>query len=190
MEIMATLAVVSLPMLVVICVGAVAATVDIWTFKVHNVLTLPLLLTGLTYHGISDGLTGFGFSLAGAGLGFATLILFYAAGGIGAGDVKLITGIGAWLGVTMTWQVILIAGVATGAYALVLLLGSGGVGNVVTNLSILIYRVRAMAIQFSGEERVEQVVHQPDRRRHRLVPFAAMVAVGIVGVILRHQTVP
>ena len=80
-------------------------------------------------------------------------------------------------------------GVATGVYALALVLCSGGLGSIVTNLSILVYRVRAMAIQFSGEERVEEVVRQTDRRRHRLVPFAAMVGVGIIGVIVRNQVV-
>ena len=187
MEILATIAVGFLPMSVVISVGLVAATVDVWTFKVHNVITLPLLLMGLAYHALTDGFPGIGFSLAGAALGFAALILFYAVGGIGAGDVKLMTGIGAWLGVTMTWHVMLVAGLSTGLYALVLVLCGGGVRNILTNLSILIYRVRAMAIQFSGDERVEALVKQPDRRRQRLVPFAAMVAIGIVGVIIRKR---
>lgn len=190
MEISGDVAVDLLPMGVVVFVGLLAATLDVWTFKVHNAITLPLLLTGLAYHGLVGGLTGLGFSLAGAGLGFAILILFYAAGGIGAGDVKLMTGIGAWLGMATTAYVMLIAGLATGLYALVLLLCSGGAGSIVTNLSILVYRVRAMAIQFSGEERVETVVKQVDNRRRRLVPFAAMVAVGIAGVIIRNQLVP
>lgn len=187
METLATIAVGFLPMSVAITVGLVAATVDVWTFKVHNVVTLPLLLSGLAYHAISGGLAGLGFSLAGAGLGFAALVLFYAAGGIGAGDVKLMTGIGAWLGVGMTWHVLLIAGLATGLYALVLLLCSGGVRCMFTNLAILVFRVRSMAIHFSGEERVEDVVKQTDTRRQRLIPFAAMVAIGVIGVIVRRQ---
>jgi prepilin peptidase CpaA len=187
METMATIAVGLLPMSVAIFVGLLAATVDVWTFKVHNVLTLPLLLTGLAYHTFQAGLAGLGFSLAGAGLGFATLVVFYALGGIGAGDVKLMAGIGAWLGASTTLQVMLIAGLATGMYALVLLLFAGGVGCLLTNLAILVFRVRAMAIHFSGEERVEDVVRQTDSRRRRLIPFAAMVAIGIIGVMVRHR---
>ena len=189
METLATIAVGLLPMSVAISVGLVAATVDVWTFKVHNVVTLPLLLTGLAYHTFNDGLAGLGFSLAGASLGFAALVVFYAAGGIGAGDVKLMTGIGAWLGTATTLQVILIAGLATGLYALVLLLCAGGVRYMFTNLAILVFRVRAMAIHFSGEERVEEMVKQTDTRRQRLIPFAAMVAIGVIGVIVRQQFV-
>lgn len=187
MQNMGTVAVGILPMLVVIAVGLVAATVDVWTFKVHNALTFPLLLLGLAYHTLNEGLFGLGFSLVGAGIGFGSLILFYVAGGIGAGDVKLMSGIGAWLGPILTLHVVLIAGLATGFYALVLLLLSGGVANVTANLAVFVYRVRSMAVHFSREERVETIVQQPDRRRRRLIPFAAMVALGVVGVIVRDQ---
>jgi hypothetical protein len=61
------------------------------------------------------------------------------------------------------------------------------VGCLLTNLAILVFRVRAMAIHFSGEERVEDVVRQADSRRRRLIPFAAMVAIGIIGVMVRHR---
>jgi prepilin peptidase CpaA len=187
MESLATIAVGLLPMSVAISVGLIAATVDVWTFKVHNVVTLPLLLSGLAYHSFQDGLAGLGFSLAGAGFGFAALVIFYAVGGIGAGDVKLMAGMGAWLGAAMTVQVVLVAGLATGIYALVLLLFAGGAQYLLTNLAILVFRVRAVAIHFSGEERVEDVVRQTDSRRRRLIPFAAMVAVGVLGVVVRHR---
>ena len=171
------------PVSIVAIVALVAAVIDICVFKVHNRLTLPLVLTGLVFHSIEGGVTGFAFSLAGMLVGFASLIVFYAMGGIGAGDVKLMAGVGAWLGVWLTIDVVLLAGLASGLYALVLILSSGGIRQVMTNLSILAFRVRAMAVHFGVDERVEQVVADVQHRHRRLVPFAAMVLTGVVAVI-------
>lgn len=173
-----------MPILVVATVGFVAAIIDVRMFKVHNLLTVPLAISGVAYHAFSDGGAGLGYSLAGLSLGFASLIVFYALGGIGAGDVKLMAGVGAWLGGWLTLNVIVISGVAAGVYSLVLILTYGGVRQVVTNLNVLIYRVRAMAIHFGSDERVEEVVATAPNRHRRLVPFAAMVLTGIVGVML------
>ena len=50
-------------------------------------------------------------------------------GGVGAGDVKLLAAIGAWLGFTSTLYVFVVAGLAAGAYAVVVLCLRGGFGN-------------------------------------------------------------
>ena len=115
------------------------------------------------------------------------LILLYAMGGIGAGDVKLMAGVGAWLGAWHTLQVFIIAGLAAGLYSLVLLLFAGGAKQVMTNLSILVYRIRAVALHFGHDERVEAVVRNTSDRRRRLVPFAAMILIGLVGILVRNQ---
>ncbi len=173
-----------LPILVVATAGLIAAIIDIRMFKVYNWLTVPLALSGVLFHVANDGMVGLGYSLAGLMLGFASLIVFYALGGIGAGDVKLMAGVGAWLGGWLTLNVLVIAGIAAGVYSLVLILTYGGLRQVVTNLNVLVYRVRAMAIHFGSDERVEEVVAQAPDRHRRLVPFAAMVLTGIVGVML------
>ena len=173
----------NLPMLIVATVALVAAIIDVRSFKVHNRLTVPLVLTGLLFHTVQHGVGGFAFSLLGLLVGFFTLIVFYALGGIGAGDVKLMSGVGAWLGIWLTLDVIIIAGLATGLYSLALILYSGGWRSVWTNFQILIFRVRTFAIHFGAAERVEKVVADVESRHRRLVPFAAMVLMGVVAVI-------
>ena len=42
------------------------------------------------------------WSLAGTGVGLLSLLPLYAIGGMGAGDVKLMAGVGAWLGPWLT----------------------------------------------------------------------------------------
>jgi prepilin peptidase CpaA len=177
------------PITVVAAVGLVAAIIDVRMYKVHNLLTIPLAVSGLLFHAITGGVAGLGFSLVGLLIGFASLIVFYALGGVGAGDVKLMTGVGAWLGGWLTINVIVMAGIAAGLYSLVLILSCGGVRHVITNLFILVYRVRAMAVHFGQDERVEMVVANATDRHRRLVPFAAMVLMGIMGVIFGANSV-
>src|SRR5947209_16644965 len=84
----------------------VAAVIDGWKLKVPNWLTFPLVLSGWTLgllhnFGVLTGSTGdggIGASLVGTLLGFALLFPVYAIGGMGAGDVKMQMGFGAWIG--------------------------------------------------------------------------------------------
>lgn len=66
--------------------------------KIPNKLTIPTMLSGLLLHGFSDGWTGILFAAAGLGTGFGLLFILYWVGAVGAGDVKLFGGIGAWTG--------------------------------------------------------------------------------------------
>jgi len=75
----------AVPVIVVLVAAFVAAATDIWKFKVYNVLTLPLLVSGLLYHAFRAELAD---SLLGVLFGFAALIVLYIIGGMGAGDVK------------------------------------------------------------------------------------------------------
>ena len=47
-------------------------------------------------------MSGLGWSLVGTIVGLALLLPLYAIGGMGAGDVKLLAGVGAWVGPQVT----------------------------------------------------------------------------------------
>lgn len=87
----------------------VAAVIDGIQLKVPNWLTFPFIISGWAYsmaaYGIEgDGwLTGLGVSLLGTLVGLALLMPAYAIGGMGAGDVKLLAGVGAWVHVQSTF---------------------------------------------------------------------------------------
>jgi prepilin peptidase CpaA len=83
----------------------VAAIIDGWKLKVPNWLTFPLIFSGWALGLVHDlgwlnstGSGGIGASLAGTALGFALLLPVYSIGGMGAGDVKMQMGFGAWIG--------------------------------------------------------------------------------------------
>jgi prepilin peptidase CpaA len=167
--------VISPPVVVVLAASLAAGIIDAWKFKIPNSLTLPLVLVGVVYHvvagAVSQGWAGAGSgltqSLLGALVGLALLIVFHLLGGMGAGDVKLLAGIGAWLGWEPTLDVFLASSVAAGIYALFLILFAGA------------FRHGA----FGGG--VEAVVLEPNRRK-RLIPFGTMIAVGVIAwVVIR-----
>jgi prepilin peptidase CpaA len=171
-----------LPICVVFAAVLVTAVTDVWKFKVHNVLTLPLLVSGLLYHAAVGGSLGFAGSVFGALFGFALLILLHLLGGMGAGDVKLMTGVGAWLGLPLTFYVFLASSLAAGAYALVIILAYRRTGEAWVNLQIAWHRLAAIGRYLGAEDRVETEVTRPDRRG-RVIPFAAMMALGILGLL-------
>jgi prepilin peptidase CpaA len=82
----------------------VAAVIDGYKLKVPNWLTFPLILSGWCYSGVAHGWEGLGWSLAGTGVGLGLLLPAYAIGGMGAGDVKLLAGVGAWVWAGVTFQ--------------------------------------------------------------------------------------
>jgi prepilin peptidase CpaA len=168
-----------IPVVVVIVAALAAAVTDVLRFKVHNVLTLPLLTAGLAYAAATGGWGGFLASLAGALLGFGVLFGFYLMGGMGGGDVKLLAAIGAWLGLERTFYVFLVSSLAAGVYALALVLRHHKAAETWTNLQIIWHRLAAIGRHLGAEDRVEAEVNHPERRG-RIVPFAAMIALGVI----------
>jgi prepilin peptidase CpaA len=94
------------PLAFICAAMVVAAVIDGWKLKVPNWLTFPLILSGWGLglcHGLGwmtpdTGTGGFGASLAATAVGFALLYPIHMIGGMGAGDVKMQMGFGAWIG--------------------------------------------------------------------------------------------
>src|SRR5262249_41122957 len=156
--------------------SVIAAVTDIWKFKVYNMLTLPLLAGGITYHAMRANL---GSSLLGVLFGFGALIALHVIGGVGGGAGKLMCGPGGWLGMPLTFYVFIASSLAAGAYAVVLIVLTGKVGEAFVNLQVLWMRLVCIGRYLGADDQVEKEVRRADRRQ-RIIPFAAMVLVGIV----------
>jgi prepilin peptidase CpaA len=98
----------------------VAAWIDGKELRVPNWITFPMVLAGLVYSAAVGGWAGLGHGLIGMCVGLATLLPLYAVGGMGAGDVKLMAGVGAWLGAQVTWNAFLVSAVVGGVMAVVM----------------------------------------------------------------------
>lgn len=81
----------------------VAAVIDGRQLRVPNWLTYPMIISGWIASGVFSGWEGLGWSLLGTVVGLGLLLPAYAIGGMGAGDVKLLAGVGAWVYGTHTF---------------------------------------------------------------------------------------
>lgn len=72
-----------------------AAAADLRWRKIPRVLTVPAFIVGLSYHAFRGDLKT---ALMASLIGFAASTLLFALGAIGGGDVKLVTALGAMLG--------------------------------------------------------------------------------------------
>jgi prepilin peptidase CpaA len=91
---------------------------DVRTRRIPNYLTLGTAAAGLAYNLIFHGWPGVLGGFLGLLMGFGFLILPYIWGGMGAGDVKALAALGAWLGPWGTVFLFCYMGIAGGLLAL------------------------------------------------------------------------
>jgi prepilin peptidase CpaA len=133
---------------VVACVVAVLGCVtDIRSRRIPNVLTFGAAGCALLYHLAASGLAGLGASAAGLAVGLAMFIPFFALGGLGGGDVKLLAAIGAWLGPAATVWAGLYAMLAGGPLAIGVALWRGYARRAATNIYSLLMFWRIAGFQ-------------------------------------------
>jgi prepilin peptidase CpaA len=98
---------------IAILVGLAATIDDVARRQIANWIPAAALAAGFGWqigqHGVWPGA---GYALAGAAVGFTVFLIFYLMGGMGGGDVKLMAGFGALLGVSgVLWAALLTAGI-------------------------------------------------------------------------------
>jgi prepilin peptidase CpaA len=157
----------------------VAAVIDGRQLRVPNWLTFPFALGGLVftawYGGREALLWSLGWSLAGTGVGLISLLPLYAIGGMGAGDVKLMAGVGAWLGPVWTLWAFVSTALVGGLIGAAMILASGNVIRHWVMLQtigheILSIRNPAVLAERAGER----------KKNMMLLPYGIPIAVGSI----------
>jgi prepilin peptidase CpaA len=126
---------------IAVAVALVGCAFDLHSRRIPNVLTLGAAVAAL----IASALTGVGAvesSAAGWIVAAALWLPIYALGGMGAGDVKLMAAIGAWLGPSTVIYAALYAAIAGAVFALGLALARGCVRQTFTNVQLLLIHWR------------------------------------------------
>ena len=95
---------------------------DVRSMRIPNLLSLSAIISGLMVHLCIGGFQGLLASISGFGTGFGIMFVLYLAGAVGAGDVKIFGGIGAWTGVLFTVQAMVYSILIAGVIGLIILL--------------------------------------------------------------------
>jgi len=174
--------------LVVLCAFLIAgATIDCWKLKVPNWLTFSMMLSGLALATIQAGWSGLWASLVLLGFGFLLLWPLYAIGGMGAGDVKMQMGFGAWIGALYGladgfWIVLYgfcLAAVVGGILAIGLMLWHGRWRD---------YRIHTGDIlsDIASARSLGHIAERAAQRKARMVllPYGLPLCIGFIGYLL------
>ena len=99
-------------LLFIACVASFTTVAAVWdwrTKRLPNRLTVPACGIAFAFHAIVGGWQGVALATAGFAVGFGVLLILWLIGGGGAGDVKMMGALGAWLGPERTIAVFLIS---------------------------------------------------------------------------------
>jgi prepilin peptidase CpaA len=149
-----------------------AVASDVRSHRIPNWLTIPALLAALLVSPWVGATSGPLEAAAGAGLGFALLVGPYALGGMGAGDVKALMVLGAWLGPEAVLGAAAWAVIAGGVFGLIMLAMRG---------EFVSYARRWGRILLSTLN-LRRISYEPPAAGSIAaggIPFAAAIAVGL-----------
>ena len=106
-------------------VGAAACVTDLHSRRIPNWLTFGAAAAALAMQYASDGSVGAQHAMSGWITGLFLFMPLFLLGGMGAGDVKLLAALGAWLGAGDTIWLAIYASIAGGVIAAVMALHRG-----------------------------------------------------------------
>jgi prepilin peptidase CpaA len=167
------------PAAVVWMVSAVlieAAIIDGRQLRVPNWLTFHLVAGGLAYAGFAGGSEPLLWSLAGAAVGLVCLLPLYAIGGMGAGDVKLLAGVGAWMGPWITLGAFATSAVVGGVFGLAMILASGDW----VRHWVMMHTIGHEIISVRNPSRLAEIAGER-KKDMMLLPYGIPIAVGSIG---------
>lgn len=159
----------------------VAAYIDGKELRVPNKLTFPMIIGGWIWSSISYGMAGEGWyigllwSLAGTAVGLLTLIPAMAIGGMGAGDVKMMAAIGAWVHCTITFYAFCLATVIGGVMAVAMILLSGHVRKHYNQFWLIFTEI----ITIKNPDKLAEIAAQRKPSMY-LLPYGIPLAIGTI----------
>jgi len=146
-------------------VGIAAIVDDLARRQISNWIPCAAFAAGLILQISQSGWRGAGSALLGTVAGAAVFLIFYLLGGMGGGDVKLMAGFGAVLGVKQLLEAAL---------------WTAGCGGVMALVVIAVSQLRRL---WSGRRTVQATEATasgaPARTRAESIPYAPAIAAGV-----------
>lgn len=145
---------------IAILVGVAAMIDDLARRQISNWICVAALAGGLGWQAGQYGWMGLAYGLAGAAAGFAVFLVFYLLGGMGGGDIKLMTGFGALLGAGQLVQAAL---------------WTAGVGGL---MAVAVIGYRAVRDSIRPAVPVEGLTEE-EKLHAASIPYAPAIACGV-----------
>jgi prepilin peptidase CpaA len=144
-----------------------ASVTDLRARRIPNAISVALLVSGLSFHLCTGLWHGLLTSIAGFAVGFCVLLVLYLIGGGGAGDVKFMGGVGAWVGPYHILFVFVISAVLVAIFAF---------------LVIVIRMMGGPLRESKGNTQQSGVTgdEEPQTNERTKIPYAVPVAFAIV----------
>jgi len=141
-------------------VGIAAIVDDVSRRQISNWISGSAFAAGLVLQTVVSGWHGAGSALLGTLTGAGVFLIFYLLGGMGGGDIKLMAGFGAVLGVKLLLQAALWTAACGGLLA----------------LAVISFRTIR---DLSKKKREKGPVGMEDQQRADSIPYAPAIAAGV-----------
>ena len=145
-------------------VGVAAIVDDLTRRQISNWIPVSAFVAGITLQIVQHGWRGAGGALLGTLVGAGVFLIFYLLGGMGGGDVKLMAGFGAVLGVNRLLEAAL---------------WTAGCGGLMAMLMIAAGAVRRLWKRGGAVSKDAGVADSGLRTKRESMPYAPAIAAGV-----------
>lgn len=157
--------------------AAVACSHDLRTRRIPNWITGPAALSALLIHFAVGGWASLGASAAAGLVAGLVMVAFFLAGGMGAGDVKLMAAVACFTGLAPLCLLLLTTACTGAALAIVLALRHGVLARTLRNCMALLQHHHESGL-------VPHAEHTLRGKGGLRMPFALPIAAGCVCTLL------
>lgn len=158
-------------------VAGIGGVTDVASRRIPNKLTYLGMLTGIAGRFALDGWHGLGSAIAGGLVGGGAFLIFFLLHAMGAGDVKLITAVGCFVGPSAAIEIVLASAIAGGILAIFFALWQGRLRTVLHNAGDLIKFHAAVGAE------VHPTLNLSNPQSVRL-PYGIAIAAGVLYSVL------
>jgi prepilin peptidase CpaA len=156
-----------------------AAVIDGFELKVPNWVTFPFIISGWIYAFAAFGWEGLGWSVLGTMVGLLLLLPAYAVGGMGAGDVKLLAGVGAWILIQNTVNSFCVSAVVGALMAVAMVVARRAWKKHQDQFWLILNEIMVI----KDPEKLAAIAAER-KSRMLLLPYGIPIAIGTIGYFL------
>jgi prepilin peptidase CpaA len=164
----------ALGVMLLIAMLGVAVWRDIGCHRIDNWITFPAAFIALCLHQYVGGLDGLVFALGGLLIGLVCFLPLHIAGGMAAGDVKLMAAAGAFLGPMNTLVAVALSLVAGSVVGIMVLAGRGGLRDGLSHVGRQLVAASMTRVWMDA---------RPGSAAAQRFPYAIAIAIGCLATL-------